>query len=107
MEEQVLKQGRQLHQRDEEVEALRVQLAVKSSQLDVAQEEKAKLQEELGMVKADNKALREKLAKVAGDQEAVTAERSTTTVKAYKTSLPCRKGRLDGIKRAWEGLASL
>ncbi|PKA55660.1 hypothetical protein AXF42_Ash006862 [Apostasia shenzhenica] len=42
-EEQVLEQGHQLHQRDEEIEALRVQLAMKSSHLDVVQEEKAKL----------------------------------------------------------------
>ncbi|PKA55291.1 hypothetical protein AXF42_Ash003928 [Apostasia shenzhenica] len=33
-EEQVLEQGRQLHQRDEEVEALRVQLAMKQERLD-------------------------------------------------------------------------
>ncbi|PKA59328.1 hypothetical protein AXF42_Ash001422 [Apostasia shenzhenica] len=104
--EQVLEQGRQLHQWDEEVEALRVQLAMKSSQFDAAQKEKTKLQEELGAVKADNKALREKLVKVAEDQEAIVAERSTAAVEAYTTSLPCRQERLDGIRRAWEGLAS-
>ncbi|PKA65660.1 hypothetical protein AXF42_Ash013074 [Apostasia shenzhenica] len=112
-EEQVLEQGRQLHQRDEEIEALSVQLAVKSSQLDVVQEEKAKLQVEfavyksaMGVLKADNKALREKMDKVAGDRETVAAERSAAAVKAYKTSLPCRKERLEWIKRAWEGLTS-
>ncbi|PKA63286.1 hypothetical protein AXF42_Ash017754 [Apostasia shenzhenica] len=56
--------------------------------------------------KADNKALREKLVKVAGDKEAVVRERSTTAVEADKTSLPCKQERLDGIRRAWEGLAS-
>ncbi|PKA53706.1 hypothetical protein AXF42_Ash009202 [Apostasia shenzhenica] len=105
-EEQVLEKGRQLHQWDEEVEALRVQLSMKSSQLDVTQEKKAKLQEELSAVKAGNKALWEKLVKVARDQEAVVTERSMTIVEAYKTSLPCRQERLDGIRRAWEGLAS-
>ncbi|PKA66455.1 hypothetical protein AXF42_Ash007153 [Apostasia shenzhenica] len=108
-EEQILEQGRQLHQRDEEIEALRVQLAMKSSQLDVVQEEEIKLQEEfafyksvMGALKADNKALREKMNKVAGNQETVDAERFAAAVKAYKTSLPCRKKRLDGIKQAWE-----
>ncbi|PKA65838.1 hypothetical protein AXF42_Ash017363 [Apostasia shenzhenica] len=104
-EEQVLEQGRQLHQRDEEIEALRVQFAVKSSQLDAVQKEKAKLQQEFAIyksamsaLKADNKALREKMYKVAGDQETVAAEKSAAAVKAYKTSLSCRKKRLDGIK---------
>ncbi|PKA59802.1 hypothetical protein AXF42_Ash011927 [Apostasia shenzhenica] len=55
----------------------------------------------------DNKALRDKMDKVAGDKETVAAERSAAVVKAYKTSLPFRKERLDGIKRAWEGLASI
>ncbi|PKA65722.1 hypothetical protein AXF42_Ash013137 [Apostasia shenzhenica] len=57
----------------------------------------------MGALKADNKALREKLNKVAGDQEAIAAEKSAAVVKAYKISLPCRKERLDGIKRVWEG----
>ncbi|PKA53855.1 hypothetical protein AXF42_Ash011335 [Apostasia shenzhenica] len=60
----------------------------------------------MGALKADNKALREKMDKVAGDQETVFAERSAVAVKAYKTSLPCRKEMLEEIKRAWEGLAS-
>ncbi|PKA65416.1 hypothetical protein AXF42_Ash005750 [Apostasia shenzhenica] len=54
----------------------------------------------------DNKALQEKLVKIAGDQEAFVAERSAAAVEAYKTSLPCRQERLDGIRRAWEGLTS-
>ncbi|PKA62325.1 hypothetical protein AXF42_Ash016117 [Apostasia shenzhenica] len=105
-EEQVLEQGRQLHQRDEEIEALRVQLAMKSSQLDAALEELAVRQSAMGVMEADNKALQKKLVEVAEHQEVVVAERSTTTVKAYKTSLPCGKLRLEGIKRSWEGLAS-
>ncbi|PKA65705.1 hypothetical protein AXF42_Ash013120 [Apostasia shenzhenica] len=60
----------------------------------------------MGVLKADNKALREKMDNVTGDQETIAAERSAAVVKAYKTSLPCRKKRLEGIKRAWEGLAS-
>ncbi|PKA63289.1 hypothetical protein AXF42_Ash017757 [Apostasia shenzhenica] len=60
----------------------------------------------MGVMKADNKALRKKLDKAVGDQEVVATERSATAVKAYKTSLPCRQERLDGIRRAWEGLAS-
>ncbi|PKA54366.1 hypothetical protein AXF42_Ash000199 [Apostasia shenzhenica] len=112
-EEKVLEQGRQLHQRDGEIEALRVQFAMKSSQLDAIQEEKAKLKEKfvvyksvMSALKADNKALREKMDKVAENQEIVAAERSAAAVKAYKTSLSCRKERLEGIRRAWEGLAS-
>ncbi|PKA47449.1 hypothetical protein AXF42_Ash020178 [Apostasia shenzhenica] len=52
----------------------------------------------MGALKADNKALREKLSEADRDKEAA--------VQAYKTSLSCRKERLDGIRRAWEGLAS-
>ncbi|PKA61062.1 hypothetical protein AXF42_Ash005958 [Apostasia shenzhenica] len=52
----------------------------------------------MSALKADNKALREKMDKVAGDQETVATERSVAAVKAYKTSLPCRKERLEGIK---------
>ncbi|PKA64994.1 hypothetical protein AXF42_Ash011596 [Apostasia shenzhenica] len=55
---------------------------------------------------ADNKALWEKLDKAARDQEAIVVERSAAVVKAYKRSLSCKQERLDGIKRAWEGLAS-
>ncbi|PKA54540.1 hypothetical protein AXF42_Ash000375 [Apostasia shenzhenica] len=52
----------------------------------------------MGAMKADNKALREELIKVVEHQEVVVAERFTAAVEAYKTSLPCRKERLDGIK---------
>ncbi|PKA50924.1 hypothetical protein AXF42_Ash007580 [Apostasia shenzhenica] len=105
-EEQVLEQGRQLHQRDEEIKALRVQLAMKSSQLDAALKELAVRQSAMGMMEVDNKALQQKLVEVAEHQEVVVAERSTASVEAYKMSLPCRKLRLEGIKRSWEGLAS-
>ncbi|PKA47161.1 hypothetical protein AXF42_Ash017106 [Apostasia shenzhenica] len=54
----------------------------------------------MGAMEADNKALREKLVRVAEHQEAVIEERSTAAVEAYKTSLPCRKERLEGIKRS-------
>ncbi|PKA48636.1 hypothetical protein AXF42_Ash021045 [Apostasia shenzhenica] len=60
----------------------------------------------MGAMNADNKALREKLVKVVEHQEVVIAERSTAAVEAYKTSLPCRKERLEGIKLAWERLTS-
>ncbi|PKA63182.1 hypothetical protein AXF42_Ash007978 [Apostasia shenzhenica] len=60
----------------------------------------------MSALKADNKALREKLSKVDGDREAAVVSSSIAAVEAYKTSLPCRKERLDGIRRAWEGLAS-
>ncbi|PKA55348.1 hypothetical protein AXF42_Ash003987 [Apostasia shenzhenica] len=50
----------------------------------------------MGVLKADNKALREKMDKVVGDQETVAAERSAVAVKAYKTSLFCRKESLEG-----------
>ncbi|PKA60616.1 hypothetical protein AXF42_Ash006248 [Apostasia shenzhenica] len=60
----------------------------------------------MGVMEADNKALREKLVKVTEHQEAVVAERSTAAVEAYKTSLPCRKERLEGITLSWEGLTS-
>ncbi|PKA55699.1 hypothetical protein AXF42_Ash011991 [Apostasia shenzhenica] len=59
----------------------------------------------MGVMKADNRALREKLGKIARDQEAIIAEKSAAAVATYKTSLPCRQERLDGIRRAWEGLA--
>ncbi|PKA45802.1 hypothetical protein AXF42_Ash018353 [Apostasia shenzhenica] len=78
---------------------------MKSSQLDAALEELAVRQSAMGVMEADNKALQKKLAEVAEHQE-VVAERSTAAVEAYKTSLPCRKLRLEGIKRSWEGLAS-
>ncbi|PKA47173.1 hypothetical protein AXF42_Ash017118 [Apostasia shenzhenica] len=38
--------------------------------------------------------------------EATVAAKSAAVVKAYKISLSCRKERLQGIRRAWEGLAS-
>ncbi|PKA60629.1 hypothetical protein AXF42_Ash006262 [Apostasia shenzhenica] len=60
----------------------------------------------MSALKANNKALREKLSKVDGDRKAAVASSSAAAVQAYKTSLPCRKERLDGIRRAWEGLAS-
>ncbi|PKA57516.1 hypothetical protein AXF42_Ash020760 [Apostasia shenzhenica] len=60
----------------------------------------------MGALKADNKAPREKLSKVAEDQEATIVAKSAAAMEAYKISLPCRKERLDGIRRTWEGVVS-
>ncbi|PKA54609.1 hypothetical protein AXF42_Ash000444 [Apostasia shenzhenica] len=106
VEEQMLDQTGQLHCQNEEIEALKVQLAMESSRHSALQEEFAVYKSAMSALKADNKALREKLGKADGNREAAVASSSVTAVEAYKTSLPCRKERLDGIRRAWEGLAS-
>ncbi|PKA50808.1 hypothetical protein AXF42_Ash021289 [Apostasia shenzhenica] len=105
MEEQMIDQTGQLHRQAAEIEALKVQLATKSSQHTALQEEFRVYKSAMSALKADNKALREKLSKADGDKEAAVASSSVAIVQAYKTSLPCRKERLDGIRRAWEGLA--
>ncbi|PKA47238.1 hypothetical protein AXF42_Ash017183 [Apostasia shenzhenica] len=106
VEEQMIDQTGQLRCQEAEIEALKVQLATESSQRTALQEEFLVYKSAMGALKADNKALREKLSKVNGDREAAVASSSVAAVEAYKTSLPCRKERLDGIRRAWEGLAS-
>ncbi|PKA58683.1 hypothetical protein AXF42_Ash008970 [Apostasia shenzhenica] len=106
VEEQMIDQTGQLHRKDAEIEALMLQLAAESSKHAALQEEFAVYKSAMSALKADNKALREKLSKADGDKEAAVASSSAATVQAYKTSLPCRKERLDGIRRAWEGLAS-
>ncbi|PKA54771.1 hypothetical protein AXF42_Ash000606 [Apostasia shenzhenica] len=102
----MIDQTGQLHRQEAEIEALKVQLATESSKHSALQEEFRVYKSAMSALKADNKALREKLSKTDGDREAVVASGSIAAVEVYKTSLPCRKERLDGIRRAWEGLAS-
>ncbi|PKA46157.1 hypothetical protein AXF42_Ash015449 [Apostasia shenzhenica] len=66
---------------------------MESSQHSVLQEEFAVYKSAMSALKADNKALQEKLCKADGDKEAAVASGSVAAVKAYKTSLPCRKER--------------
>ncbi|PKA46014.1 hypothetical protein AXF42_Ash021487 [Apostasia shenzhenica] len=106
VEEQMIDQTGQLHRQAAEIEALKTQLATESSQHSALQEEFAIYKSVMSALKADNKALREKLSKADVDREAAIASSSAAAVQTFKTSLPCRKERLDGIRRAWEGLAS-
>ncbi|PKA56964.1 hypothetical protein AXF42_Ash002268 [Apostasia shenzhenica] len=101
VEEQMIDQTGQLHRQDAEIETLKVQLAMESPQHSALQEEFAVYKSAMSALKADNKALREKLSKADGDREAAVASSSVAAVEAYKTSLPCRKERLDGIRREW------
>ncbi|PKA62487.1 hypothetical protein AXF42_Ash009374 [Apostasia shenzhenica] len=105
VEEQMIDQTGQLHRQAAEIEALKTQLATESSQHSALQEEFALYKSAMSALKADNKALREKLSKADMDREAAIASSSAAAVQTSKTSLPCRKERLDGIRRAWEGLA--
>ncbi|PKA66475.1 hypothetical protein AXF42_Ash003129 [Apostasia shenzhenica] len=102
----MIDQTGQLHRKDAEIEALRLQLATESSKHAALQEEFVVYKSAMSALKADNKALREELSKADGEKEAAVASSSATAVQAYKTSLPCRKERLDGIRQAWEGLTS-
>ncbi|PKA61611.1 hypothetical protein AXF42_Ash018224 [Apostasia shenzhenica] len=106
VEEQMIDQTGQLYRKDAEIEDLRLQLATESSKHAALREEYVVYKSAMSALKADNKALREKLSKADGDREAAVVSSSVAAVEAYKTSLPCRKERLDGIQRAWEGLAS-
>ncbi|PKA56888.1 hypothetical protein AXF42_Ash002191 [Apostasia shenzhenica] len=102
----MIDQTGQLHRQEAEIETLKVQLAIESSKHTALQEEFRVYKSAMSALKADNKALREKLSKADGDKEAAVASSSAADVQAYKTSLPCRKERLDRIRRAWEGLTS-
>ncbi|PKA58105.1 hypothetical protein AXF42_Ash019809 [Apostasia shenzhenica] len=101
VEEHMIDQTGQLHRQEAEIETLKVQLVMKSSKHTALQEEFRVYKSAMSALKADNKALREKLSKAVGDKEAAVASSSAAVVQAYKISLPCRKERLDGIRRNW------
>ncbi|PKA51438.1 hypothetical protein AXF42_Ash002803 [Apostasia shenzhenica] len=101
VEEQMIDQTGQLHRQEAEIETLKVQLAMESSQHTALQEEFRVYKSAMSALKADNKVLREKMSKADGDKEAAVASSSAAAVQAYKTSLSCRKERLDGIRRNW------
>ncbi|PKA62611.1 hypothetical protein AXF42_Ash012198 [Apostasia shenzhenica] len=119
-EEQALELGSQLAVKFSQLSAVEGEKAQLLEERDKLQEERAELQREkaelqkelvayqsaLGVAEANNKALQEKLIEASGKQETIILEKSLAAVEVYKTSLPCRKLRLEGIRRSWEGLVS-